>query len=250
MKNNLKSWRHVVTMAGLTLGLIIPPISANSSGPSTIEGTTYGEWSARWWKWVRSIPSATNPLTASGEVDCLQGQDDRVLFLAGTVVGPVDRTCKNPIPQGRTLFLSPLNFLWNNDPADVHPKDLTEAQKRALLHGLLSDILPEDPTVAGILGVESHACNLDITVNGQSIVFDAVPIVRTQSPAFRIKIRKNDVFGGTKGAVDPQAVADGFWVAQRLSKGTHTLHLQGALCGPNNEVIGFQQDYTYHLRIE
>jgi hypothetical protein len=23
---------------------------------------TYGEWSARWWQWVRSIPAGTNPL--------------------------------------------------------------------------------------------------------------------------------------------------------------------------------------------
>ena len=105
MQNTLKSWRHTLTMVGLTLGLMIPPTYANSSGQPMIAGATYGEWSARWWQWLRAIPSATNPLTVSGDVDCDQGQDGPVLFLAWTMVGPVDRTCINPIPHGKTLFV-------------------------------------------------------------------------------------------------------------------------------------------------
>ena len=48
-------------------------------------GATYGEWSARWWQWLLSIPAAVNPNLAQGEVDASLGQFDDVWFLAGPI---------------------------------------------------------------------------------------------------------------------------------------------------------------------
>src|SRR5262249_36910541 len=55
---------------------------------------TIGEWSARWWEWVLSIPPGSNPQLdgvagkASQQSDhCDQGQQDPVWFLAGNYGG-------------------------------------------------------------------------------------------------------------------------------------------------------------------
>jgi hypothetical protein len=234
MTHNLKSWRHTITMVGLTFGLMISPTYADSSGQPTIHGRTYGEWSAKWWQWVRSIPDPdgqSNPLTSSGQVDCSVAQSGPVWFLAGTKGGaPVTRECT--VPQAKELFFSPLNAVFYNDPADPPPPpDVPE--KRAAL----------DDSVSG-------ACNLKITVDGENIVFSAIALARTQSPPFRLTIGEQDVFGGTAGTVDSKAVADGFWMMLRLPPGKHTLHVQGAVCDQTTHEPTFQQDYTYILHVQ
>jgi hypothetical protein len=52
-------------------------------------GLSYGEWTAKWWQWVHSIPTGNNPqLDQTGE-DCAQAQNQTgpVWFLAGTSGG-------------------------------------------------------------------------------------------------------------------------------------------------------------------
>jgi hypothetical protein len=251
MTNIRKQRRRGITMGGLAFGLTMllamASTYADSSGQPTFHGKTYGEWSAKWWQWIRSIPDLPgqpNPLRSTGRIDCSIGQAGPVFFLAGTTGGdPVERTCKRPVPAGKALFLSPLNFLFYNDLNDP-PPPVTEAEKRDLLDSIISDSRPGP--------FNSRACNIVITVDGVSTVFSALTTARTQSPAFRLAIGEHDVFGGTAGSVDRSAVSDGFWVMLRLPKGRHTLHVQGALCDiDTNEPLGaFQQDYTYHLRVE
>ena len=229
----------------LLLLVAVAPANAGGKEQPTIHGKTYGEWSAKWWQWIRSIPDpdgSSHPLTNSGQVDCSIGQSGPVFFLAGTIgSAPVVRECT--VPKGKELFLSPLNFMFHNEPADP---PLTEAEKRQLLDSVIDD---HDSILDPFNG---RACNLAVTVNGVSMVFSAVTIARTQSPAFRIEIGEHDVFGGTAGTVDEAAVSDGFWVMLRLPKGQHTLHVQGALCtlDTNEPLAGFQQDYTYHLLVK
>lgn len=199
----------------------------------TSYGKTIGEWSAEWWKWVRSIPKNENPLLASGDLDCSAGQSGPVFFLAGTTGdSEVTRTCTSPIPKGKSLFFSPLNAMYYNDPADL-PQFANVSEKQNALDGFISG-----------------ACNLKITVDGKNILFSAVAIDRTQSPIFPIKIGDEDVFGGSAGAIDNQTLSDGFWVMLRLPKGSHTLHVQGAVCDPATHEPIFQQDYKYVLQVE
>lgn len=225
----------------LMLLAAITPTYADDNGQPKIHGKTYGEWSAQWWQWLRSIPAQSNPLLGSGQVDCHIGQSGPVVFLAGTTGGaPVVRECT--VPQGKELFFSPMNFMYHNEPGD----NSSEAQKREILDGVLTDT---DGASDGFGG--SRACNLATSVDSVPTLFSAIAIARTQSPAFRIVIGDDDVFGGTAGTVDKAAVSDGFWVMLRLPKGEHTLHVQGALCDLNNQPIaGFQQDYTYTLHVE
>jgi hypothetical protein len=124
-------------------------------------------------------------------VDCSIGQSGPVWFLAGTTGGaPVVRGCT--VPKGKELFFSLLNLMFYNDPADP-PPPLTEVKKREVLDGLFSHIAPEPIP----FNFNIRACNLGSTVNGVSTLFSAVTTARTQSPAFRIRIIEDDVFGGT-----------------------------------------------------
>ena len=229
----------------LLMLVVSAPAYAGGKGQPKMHGKTYGEWSAKWWQWVRSIPDPdghSNPLTSSGKVDCSIGQSGPVFFLAGTTgSAPVVRECT--VPAGKKLLVSPLNFMFFNEPTDP-PPPLTVAEKRELLESIFNDTIPGP--------LNSRACHLAVTVDGVSIVSAAVPIARTQSPAFRIEIGEHDVFGSTAGTVDEAAVSDGFWVLLRLPRGQHTLHVQGALCDENTNkpLTGFQQDYTYHLRVQ
>lgn len=214
----------------LMLLAAIAPTYADDNGQPKIHGKTYGEWSAKWWQWLRSIPAQSNPLLGSGQVDCSIEQSGPVVFLAGTTGGdPVVRECS--VPKGKELFFSPLNAMYYNDPADPLPHP-NVAEKRIALDGFLSS-----------------ACNLNITVDGEKLLFSAVAIARTQSPTFRINIGDDDVFGGTAGAIDNKVVSDGFWVMLRMPKGTHTLHVQGAACDPPGMPF-FEQDYKYILHVE
>jgi len=239
-KKNILSQHFLVLM----LLAAIAPTYADDNGQPKIHGKTYGEWSAKWWQWLRSIPAQSNPLLDSGQVDCRIRQSGPVVFLAGTTGGdPVVRECT--VPNGKELFFSPMNFMFYNDPADP-PPPLTEAEKRETLDGVLTDTDGASDVFGG-----SRACNLTTSVDGVPTVFSAIATARTQSPAFRIEIGDDDVFGGTAGTVDEAAVSDGFWVMLRLPKGKHTLHVQGALCDLNNQPIaGFQQDYTYTLHVK
>src|SRR5437899_3561486 len=61
----------------------VHPINSNPYGLS------YGEWSAKWWQWVYSMPPQTNlQLSGIGQypqpvtVDCSQNQSGQVWFLA------------------------------------------------------------------------------------------------------------------------------------------------------------------------
>jgi len=219
----------------------VTPAYAHGKGQPEIHGKTYGEWSAKWWQWLRSIPAQSNPLLGSGQVDCNIGQSGPVVFLAGTTGNdPVVRECT--VPQGKELFFSPMNFMFENDPGET----LSEAQKREILDGVLTDADGAGDVFGG-----SRACNLTTSVDSVPSIFSAIATARTQSPAFRIAIGEDDVLGAPAGTVDEEAVSDGFWVMLHLPKGEHTLHVQGALCDLNNEPIGgFQQDYTYILHVE
>ena len=46
-------------------------------------GVTYGEWTAKWWQWLLSIPGPVNPNLDTTGANCAQGQSGPVWFLAG-----------------------------------------------------------------------------------------------------------------------------------------------------------------------
>jgi hypothetical protein len=72
---------------------------------------TYGDWSAKWWQWLYSIPLESNPqlsgIPPNPDVDCSQGQSGPVWFLAADFGGTAVRSCT--VPTGISLFFPVVN---------------------------------------------------------------------------------------------------------------------------------------------
>ena len=202
------------------------PIDAKAYGKS------YGEWSAAWWQWIRSVPadvlapdgvSPGHPLIAEGDVDCSIDQPrGPVWFLAGTGGEAATRNCV--VPRQKALFFPLINTMF----ANAEGEDLTVEEKRDAVN------------------IIALACRLDSTLDGTPTVF-SLPTVRSQSPPFLIETATPDIFG-EDALVDQEAVADGFWVLlPPLPKGEHILHFTGSVCDPDTGEAFFTVDVTYNL---
>jgi hypothetical protein len=192
-------------------------------------GSTYGEWSARWWQWVLSVPAATNPLNDPDGAQCAQGQTGKVWFLAGTFIGTVTRFCT--VPQGKALFFPILNATFGAAVGDCEPT------------------APRVPCVVTVLRAAAEA-SMDLVTLEASI--DGTPLLnlsdyRVQSPVFSVTVPEDNLAGSPSGTYTPM-VSDGYWLMLApLSTGTHTIHLHGVVTGGVFE--DFESEVTYILTV-
>lgn len=210
----------------------------------TTAGNGYDDWAGRWWQWMTSIPVAINPQNNDGAVDCTLGQQGPVWFLAGAPAGvTAERFCA--VKKNRPLFFPVLNSLFFNGPGE----NLTVAEKREILDGVLNDLVPGIFADLGFPG--SRACQLFVEIDGQPANYFA-PVARVQSPPFHL-----DTGDGPNtlppGIIDPEAITDGFWMMlPPLSAGEHTLHFGGRFCQFDNfddHPLAGPVDVTYHLTV-
>jgi hypothetical protein len=242
-KNNL---RILLLVSFIILGILmlgsINSANAWTNGVDQVCGKTYGEWSASWWQWVQSIPAGTNPLVSG---PCHQNQRGPVWFLAGNQGGTEDRDCT--VPRGKFIFFPIVNIMFFNDPETYTPVE----DKRFVVDAVFSENEPD-----GVFN--SRACELSCTLDGEPTVYK-FPIVRTQSPPFRIKFIADSIFDygyenpPLAGWVDEEIVSDGFWVMlPPLSRGVHELHFTGSICGEDGGTVLLTEpvDITYTLTIQ
>jgi hypothetical protein len=185
-------------------------------------GNTYGEWSARWWQWLLSIPAAANPNVDTTGANCAQQQSGPVFFLAGAFGGTFIRKCS--VPAEKALFFPISNVLAGAAVFDC------------------------DPTVPGV------TCNLAVlrsaAATGQDpatlkAVIDGKPVKdlnqqRVQSPVLTITYPDESVTGVPAGTYAPN-VSDGFWLLLApLSIGTHTINFKS----------GDSLEVTYYLTVQ
>lgn len=226
---------HVIGCLSIFAILIIIPIMlSNIEGSNITErvypinskpfGFTYGEWSAKWWQWLLSIPTKDNPSVDETGAKCAVGQEDPNLWLlAGTGGGEVTRACT--IPAGKAILFPVLNVECDYLSSDLKTEsDLRKCAK-------------DD---------QDKATNLQATVDGVAI--PDLKSYRVQSPLFNITLPKDNVMGVPP--VTTQAVSDGFWIILKpLPAGKHQIHFSGSLVdftatGPLNFVSDAKYDIT------
>jgi hypothetical protein len=240
--------RHTIGPVGLLLGLLTGANVAlgQSLGnsqvvpPDSVEfGNTYGEWSARWWQWLVSIPAATNPNLTSGMVDCTLGQSGPVWFLGGSFGDKPSYTRNCTIPGGKDLLVTPLTTLFGEfgkTPESDCPKGPDEC----------------DPTHLRSLAAEGQDDPQLLEVKVGDVQVESVDQYRVTSPVFSAFFPKQAIFPDTfvKHGTVPSGshgplVSDGYFLLLKpLSPGPHTIHLKGV---SNN---GFTVEVTYNLTVE
>lgn len=91
---------YVASAGGSSNPRVLPP-------NAHVQGLTYGEWSAKWWQYVLSIPTPDNPLTGGTGNQCVYQRIGNVGLVA---VDPlVGETIECQVPAGMILFLDILS---------------------------------------------------------------------------------------------------------------------------------------------
>src|SRR5438046_2933198 len=98
MNTRTKRRLRFVLLLIIASALIVVPATGSAQSASfaiilpesavDLTGHTYGEWSAAWWQYVLSFPTATNPLLDATGANCAQRQTGNVFFLVGSLAGP------------------------------------------------------------------------------------------------------------------------------------------------------------------
>lgn len=238
MKKNRKQYfRGVIVSLVIALGLMMPttPPQAQSNGnPGIIPpnakpfGMGYGQWGAKWWQWLESIPASVNPNFDSTGVNCGQGQSGPVWFLPQSFGGDFNRTCH--VPTGKAIFFPIFCDLFGSGVFDCDPTN----------PGVPCDV----PTLrASAAAWMDNPALLEASIDGVPV--QNLNAYRASSPTpFSITYPEDAVFGIPSGTYFPQ-VSDGYWLMLApLSPGTHIIHIK-AIANP--EVLDFALEGTTTL---
>ena len=224
----------------LTVSLLLPagtavagegaPLFLPQSAPF---GTPLAEWTAEWWQFMLSLPTAVNPLADETGDSCMVGQRGPVWFLAGNFGGtaaPTTRTCS--IPAGKALFFPVLNVVDFNTPS------LTGIDQTA------SDLRAETAPCL------DAATQLAVEVDGQSVprLFDKN---RVRSAVFAVTLPAESLFKGVLDAgVYSPAIDYGYYVMLKpLGVGEHRIHIVGASAGCTLLGSPFSTEVTYNITV-
>lgn len=217
----------VFTMLLLVVGQTAGPLATTASAGNVIEvqsfGSSYGEWSARWWQWLLSIPAAVNPNFDTTGDNAGIGQFDDVWFLAGAFGGTFER--KVTVPAGKPLFFPIIN---------------TIALKPFGFETLLNLRKLASDDINSVIST-----SLEATIDGKAV--QNLQNFRVRSPAFTVIAPAQGVLPpgqlSVPGNTDP-LVSDGYWLLlSPLSAGSHTIHFHA------EKSNGFMLDVTYHLTV-
>jgi hypothetical protein len=200
-------------------------------------GLTYGEWTAKWWKWAYSVPKNVNPSYDDSGRYCSEGQSGPVWFLTSSYKHKVDRYCN--IPEGKSILFTILNSecSFAEFPYLKSEQDLRKCAKE-----MQDSVILEHAIVDGvnIKGLDKY---------------------RVQSPLFTFTLGTNNILG--LPAQTTHAVSDGNWVFLKpLPVGKHIIYFKGGLKTINTTATtrpngnhafagpyGWDSPVTYHLTI-
>lgn len=188
-------------------------------------GMSYEDWTVKWWKWLLSIPSETNPSLDKTGQDCgLEQGNLSLFFLAGGAGGVVERTCDVPADKGILIPVNTVECSLLEFPAAKTDADLQKCAEKD----------------------ESSNPGLFLSVDGRE--FKDLAKYRVPSRAFDINFSQNNIFG-VSGPT--RAVSDGYWVIlEPLKLGIHEIHFKASLTNPTTGILFFNDDVKYKLNIK
>ena len=207
---------------------IIPSAQGDNINPGVFSidskpyGTTYVDWTVRWWQWIFSIPEMNHPsLDLTGE-KCAIGQQGPVWFLTQTFGGRAERTCT--VPAGKAILI----------PIITGECDYLNS--------------PDVTTESGLIGCAmegNEGAVMEFTIDGMRL--KNLENYRVHSQVFNLTITPNNPFRSTPGT--SQAVVDGFYVfLEPLSPGIHDIHFTGTIVDVTGP-YSYATDVTYHLTV-
>ncbi|MDJ0806849.1 MAG: hypothetical protein QNJ78_08445 [Gammaproteobacteria bacterium] len=254
MNNNYFNPIRLLTAACVCTALTLPVSSAIAkdrdhhgraeavSPDEVVAGMNYGGWGAAWWQWAVSIPIEDNPLTASKDTNCSEGQGSSPVFFIGGAFGAEDEVIETPaifeitrecvVPVGSHIFFPIINAITHNANED----DLieVEAAQREDVASSISNLVDVD--------------SLEVTVDGKKVE-DAENLsdFRAQSPNLPFTLPEGNVFEDPPGRY--HGTADGYWMMlEPLSPGEHVVRFLGNAVYEGEVVFGL--DITYYLTVE
>jgi hypothetical protein len=229
------SYKNKITIISVVSAFIIPLIPLTefvwAQSPNTnifpIDSrpynSTYGEWSAKWWIWVLSIPEDNNPVTDPTGEKCAINQEGPVWFLAGTTGGSVNRECD--VPAGKAILFSPLNIECS---FAEFPAMKTEQELRDC--------------------AQWPGASVKASIDGKNI--EGIEQFKVQSPLFDVTLPESNIFGAPAGPT--KAVSGGWWVLIKpLSPGNHQLNFGGSVVdNPTTGTQSFATEAMYNLNVK
>ncbi len=226
-------------------GLVAASTNENSGvlrpGDPRLNGTTYEQWAAAWWKWglemppINSTTGAIHSWTDSGRFDVNQAQTAEVWFLAAPFLAdpsapPLERRCV--IPSGKALFFSLFAVEMSNLETNLFGGATAEVQ------------------TAKAQALADRIVDLSCEIDGVPVADLAAH--RVQSPQIGVSVPTPWILGKTGGL--GTSCGDGYFVfLAPLPPGKHTLHFGGAirLTRPPDLIDMHERiDMIYHITVE
>lgn len=215
----------VAVVAALLMGTVYIASAGGNKNPgvlppnSRVQGLTYGEWSARWWQYVLSIPGEENPLTGGTGTNCVYQRIGNVGLVAVDPLSESTITCQ--VPTGMMLFL-----------------DVLSAE---------CSTVEEDPFYGGN-EEEMRACALSFTISDLQASIDGSEVKNLDqyihtSPLFEFTLPEDNILYTEE--LSGQSVSNGaHLILAPLSPGEHTIHLHASI--PELE---FTVDMNFELTV-
>jgi hypothetical protein len=234
-----------VIMAILGFMMLAPMVAQANSGNSNpgvlpmnskAFGMTYGDWSAKSWQWVLSIPADTNPLTDPTGEFCGEGQSGKVWFLAGNFGGSSERNCT--VPAGKAILFPIINAEWSVVEANLYGGN-------CFLPDVVSGTNEEALRACAEAQID-HVTLKEASIDGTELY--NLEKYRVQSQLFSFNLPEGNILGLDKGS--SPSVSDGYWIILApLSVGKHNVHFHGIADFPELPFT-FETEVTYHLTIK
>jgi hypothetical protein len=179
----------------------------------------YNEWTARWWRWVFSIPIDKNPLVDKVGGDCAESQRGPVWFLAGTTGETHSAIRRCSIPSGKSILFPIIVSLFSF--AEVR------------------SIKTDEELISCTAKDMDEYSLLEASIDGQRL--KNLDQYRVRFGPFDINIVSNNIWNVHPGFT--RAVSDGFWIfLEPMNVGYHKINFHGR--EPN-----FYTDVTYYIMI-